>query len=235
MAKRRRRRKNSKGTNWLIFSIAFFLLLSFFAWRAFSDYQNEKLRQRLQREIQSDISQLELAEKNYGKLVTKIALEKKLPREYFMALIVLECSGREPAGNRFEPVVYRRLKNLKSGKRKRLEDLRQADVVNASDAALKNLATSWGPFQLMGYKCIGLGTNISDIRGKGAVKYGIEWVEENYGRSLREREFKDAFHLHNTGRKYPMFGKPFTHDPLYVERGLKYMDYFSTATITTDD
>ena len=221
--------------NWLLFSAMFFAVLLFFAWRAFQQHRNEELRLKLQREMQSDISQLELAERNYGALVTKIAREKKLPREYFMALIVLECSGRNPAGTRFEPVVYRRLQNLKSGQRKKLEDLRKADVANAPDAALKNLATSWGPFQLMGYKCIGLGTNIADIRGDEAVKYGIEWIEENYGNSLREREFKDAFHLHNTGRKYPLFGKPFTHDPLYVDRGLKYMDYFATATISTDD
>ncbi|MFZ6052928.1 hypothetical protein [Halocola ammonii] len=213
----------------------FFVVLLVFAWQAFQQNRKEELRRKLQREMQSDIGQLELAERNYGELVTKIAKEKSLPREYFMALIVLECSGRNPAGTRFEPVVYRRLQNLKSGKRKKLEDLRKADVANSTDAALKNLATSWGPFQLMGYKCIGLGTNIADIRGEEAVKYGIEWIEQNYGHSLREREFKDAFHLHNTGRKYPLFGKPFTHDPLYVERGLKYMDYFATATISTDD
>ena len=42
-------------------------------------------------------------------------------------------------------------------------------IHDASDDALKNLATSWGPFQLMGYQVIPLDLNIADIRGDEAV------------------------------------------------------------------
>lgn len=100
------------------------------------------------------------------------------------------------------------------------------EIGDAKDDALKNLSTSWGPFQLMGYQCVALKTQVRDIRGKDAVKWGIHWVEKAYGNYLRKGEFKNAFHIHNTGKPYPKYGKPLTTNPDYVENGLRYMKYF---------
>ncbi|MGB2470589.1 MAG: hypothetical protein ACPIA5_07030, partial [Flavobacteriales bacterium] len=95
------------------------------------------------------------------------------------------------------------------------------------DDALRNLATSWGPFQLMGYKCILLDVNIRDIRGPNGVEHGADWINQTYGNSLRAGRFKDCFHMHNTGSPYPKTGLPRTHDPQYVPRGLAMMNQFT--------
>ncbi len=163
---------------------------------------------------------------NYGQEVSVYAAKYKLPVSYLLALIVLESSGRKIIPPRFEPHVYDRLKEVKHGKRPSYEHVTPAHIADATDDALKNLSSSWGPFQLMGYKCLLLDIKIKDIRGNDAVFWGIHWIDLTYGRELKNGKFKDAFHIHNTGRKYPKYGRPFTHDPGYVQRGLSYMQKF---------
>jgi hypothetical protein len=157
---------------------------------------------------------------NYSEDVNAAASKFELPYGYLMALIQLECSGKKPAGDRFEPHVYRRLKAVRDGRSKNYENITGAHLNDASDAALKNLATSWGPFQLMGYKCILLDVKIRDIRGDQGVYHGADWINQTYGDRLRRGEYKNCFHIHNTGRPYPKFGLPSTHDPQYVPRGV---------------
>ena len=169
---------------------------------------------------------LELAFENYHEDVLEAAEDLNLPYAYLMSLAVLECSGKKPAGKRFEKVVYERLQKVKSGEKRKYEQVRHRHLKNASDAAIENLASSWGPFQLMGYKCIGMDVEVADIRGDDAVYYGTKWVEEEYGHLLKKERYKDAFHYHNTGRTYPRSGPPQTYDPMYVERGLEYIKYF---------
>jgi hypothetical protein len=170
---------------------------------------------------------LERAKYNYGDEVKEYSDRLNLPYEYFMALIVLECSGNQPSGSRFEPHVFAKLKDVRDGNRRKYENVKPEILANASDDAIKNLATSWGPLQLMGYKCIGMKVNVEDIRGEDAVFHGMSWVDDEYGQLLRKGKYKDAFHTHNTGRKYPLVGGPKTHDPKYVEKGLQYIKYFS--------
>ncbi|MCB0761135.1 MAG: hypothetical protein KDC12_06385 [Flavobacteriales bacterium] len=178
-------------------------------------------------------SELESAAYHYGEEIRKHADAMGLPAEYFLALTVLECSGKNPPGSRFEPHVYEKLKEVRSGDRRKYENIRQETVIDASDEALRNLATSWGPFQLMGYKCVGMDVNVSDIRGDEAVYYGMLWIKEEYGKLLRKKRYKDAFHYHNTGRKYPVVGGPRTHDPRYVEKGLSYMKSFQVDQLNS--
>lgn len=169
---------------------------------------------------------LELAKENYHTDIKKAALAYDVPYEYLMALTVLECSGKRPAGTRFEKVVYKRLLQVKSGDRRKYENVKKRHLEDASDEAIRNLATSWGPFQLMGYKCIGMDVNVADIRGDDAVLQGARWISNEYGKMLKNQQFKDAFHYHNTGRRFPKSGRSATHDPSYVQRGLEYMEYF---------
>jgi hypothetical protein len=141
----------------------------------------------------------------------------------------LECGGKKPAGSRFEKHVFKRLKEVRDGTRTNYENVKAHHLQDASDAALKNLATSWGPFQLMGYKCILLNVKIKDIRGPNAVHYGAKWINLAYGTRLRKGQYKDCFHIHNTGRPYPSNGRPKTHDPQYVPRGLSAIEKYENA------
>lgn len=166
-------------------------------------------------------------EKNYGKDIDLFASTTSLPAAYFKALAMLECSGRKDFPKRFEKHIYFRLKEVQQGKRKKYEHVTTKLLQHADDAALRNLATSWGPFQIMGYKCIEMNIKIEDLRGPDAVFWGVQWIQKSYGQVLRDNKFKDAFHIHNTGRPYPANNKPTTHNPNYVEKGLHYMQLFA--------
>jgi hypothetical protein len=163
---------------------------------------------------------------NYGAEVDKYALKFGFSPAYLKALIVLECGGNKPAGHRFEKHVYHRLKRLKSGELKKYENLTPKDLHDATDEALRNMATSWGPFQVMGYKCTFLDVQLKDLRGDSSVYWGIKWISLTYGDYLKKGKYRDAFHIHNTGHPYPATGPPKTYDPRYVSNGLNYMEQF---------
>lgn len=148
-------------------------------------------------------------EVNYGIEVDHYANLYNLPSSYLKALIVLESSGNKPAESRFEKRVFKRILLKYKGR--------------LSVAAIKNLSTSWGPFQLMGYQVNKLNIRIRDIRGTNSVKWGIKWINDTYGNYLREGRFEEAFRIHNTGKPS---GRTF--DPDYVKNGMKYMEYFNS-------
>lgn len=165
-------------------------------------------------------------EENYGKAIDSCAKIFNLNSRYIKSLACLECSGRTDRPNRFERHVYKRLKNVRDGKLADYEGVTQKMLHDASDDALKNLATSWGPFQIMGYKCLHLNINVADLRGNDAVYWGVKWINMEYGHLLKKGRYRDAFHYHNTGRVYPSNGKPTTYDKNYVPNGLEYMRHF---------
>lgn len=165
-------------------------------------------------------------EENYGKLIDSCSYLIGVPPEYVKALTCLECSGRTDMPKRFEKHVYKRLKDVRDGKKSSYEGVTSAMIKDANDDALKNLATSWGPFQIMGYKCLHLNINVVDLRGNEAVYWGIKWIKGEYGHLLNAKRYKDAFHYHNAGCVFPSDGKPKTYDKDYVPNGLEYMKWF---------
>ncbi len=173
------------------------------------------------------VSDLEWCEHNYADEIAVLATEYDLSYSYLMALIVLECEGNKPAGHRFEGHVFSRLKHLQTGKRDRYENVRTADVLGLDDSELRKLATSWGPFQLMGYKAIPLGVQVEDlVDEETSAEIGVRWISGEYGHFVRRKKFKDAFHYHNTGKRFPLSGRSQTHDPYYVSNGIRYMKHF---------
>lgn len=174
------------------------------------------------------MNDLQWCEKNYKDEMADISTKLGLPYEYLMALAVLECGGDKPAGNRFEKHVYNQLKKVRDGHREKYENIRQKDLLLLDDEGMKNLATSWGPFQLMGYKVIPMGLNITDIRDEeDAALFAAKWIKDEYGEYLAKKKWKDAFHIHNTGKRFPISGKSKTHNPYYVSNGIKHMKFFA--------
>lgn len=169
-------------------------------------------------------------EKNYGKEIDKLAYDFKLNPSYLKSLIVLECSGRSEIKPRFEKHVYKKLKQVQSGDLDNYEAVTKELIHDANEDALKNLASSWGPFQLMGHKCLVLDIKIKDLRGPEALFWGIKWIDITYGDKIRNEEFEDAFHLHNTGKSFPSDGISKTHDPDYVNKGMAYMKKFKAIS-----
>lgn len=165
-------------------------------------------------------------EENYGDEINKAAIAFDIDPNYLKALCLLESSGELPAGKRFEKKVYENLKQLRAKKINKYSGLTSAMIKNASDEALKNLATSWGPFQLMGYQCLLVGVKVQDIRGDSTVYFSVKWIKQTYGDYLVKGRYADAFHIHNRGIPVPKNGKYLTYHSEYVPRGLKLMQSF---------
>ena len=168
---------------------------------------------------------------NYGNDLKPLADAHQLDWSYLMALTVLECSGERPCGTRFELKRYRQLKQVRDGKRRQWDGVKRSDLTGKSNAEIRALATSWGPFQIMGYHTItmskkGPSVTVEDLTNHNALAVGVRWVSDNYGNAIRSKRFKDAFHIHNTGRPYPKVGAPRTYDPNYVSNGLQFIRYF---------
>lgn len=163
---------------------------------------------------------------NYHTQAVEAGKKYDLPPEYLLALIVLESSGRKIVPHRFESHVFRKLDEVARGKRDNLDGIKAKQLIGKTDGQLKQLASSWGPFQIMGYKSLEIGLQVRDFQGEDAVRNGALWIDKNYGTYLRKGKFKDAFHIHNTGQPYPSLGPPRTYHSDYVPKGLKYIEEF---------
>jgi hypothetical protein len=208
--------KNHKGMLYLFLFLLAGVLFLVFVYPYFSNkWQNGDEKQGV-----------DVLLENYGKAIDQAAVKFDLPAEYLKAVCMLECGGAQKIKPRFEKHVYKKLKKVQEGKLNNYEHVTQEMLKDASDEALRNLASSWGPFQLMGYKCLLLDIKVKDIRGDEAIYYGVKWIDLTYGNYLRKNKFKDAFHIHNAGKPFPKSGISKTHSPNYVNRGLQYMKKF---------
>ena len=167
---------------------------------------------------------LEYVEANYGADIEDVAETYGYKASFLKALCMLECGGKQHITPRFEKHIYNALKRMRDRGTGTYETITAEQLANASDDALRNLASSWGPFQVMGYKCLQLDIKVKDLRGPRAVHWAMKWIDINYGYLLKAGRYADAFHMHNTGQV--MRGRSRTHDPNYVRNGLRYMKEF---------
>ena len=75
----------------------------------------------------------------------------------------------------------------------------------------------------MGYKCILLNLQIRDIRGQDAVRADVEWIDATYGDVLRAGNYRDAFHMRNTGKPFPESDIAQKFHSYYVPKGMRLM------------
>jgi len=211
------RRKKNKYTQWIL-GAAFLVVALWLTQKIYNRF--------LYRDSQANLGIVERTWLNYKDKVIQASKETGLPANYLLALIALECSGMKDVPSRFEPHIFDKLSRVQEGEIENFEGIKPEDILYSSEDALRNLASSWGPFQLMGYQCFHLDIKIKEMRGNRSVYYGAIWIKKTYGKSLEEKKFKDAFHIHNTGKKYPKVGPPRTHSKYYVPRGLKFMKEF---------
>lgn len=167
---------------------------------------------------------LAYVESNYGADIEDVAETYGYKASFLKALCMLESGGRQHIKPRFERHIYNALKRIRDKGTGTYETITAEQLANASDDALRNLASSWGPFQVMGYKCLQLNIKVKDLRGPRAVHWAMKWIDINYGYLLKAGRYADAFHVHNTGQV--MRGRSHTHDPNYVRNGLQYMREF---------
>jgi hypothetical protein len=100
----------------------------------------------------------------------------------------------------------------------------QGSLARLEDEALRELATSWGFTQIMGYHMVGRAGTVRDLLDPAIhFRLALELLAE-FTHAYRldpARDFAAMFRCWNTGRPN---GK--TYDPRYVERGLARMEIY---------
>lgn len=152
--------------------------------------------------------------------IARAVLGTDLSAPYLAALISLES---HPPGNskssRFEEKIYQRLLRAKAGEP--YGQITARELAGKSDRELRELATSYGLTQIMGFHCLRLGCSIVDLKGPYHLEWAAAWMQRMYGKHARKKDWTSCFRMHNTGRPD---GK--THRADYVEKGLLRMAYY---------
>jgi hypothetical protein len=104
-----------------------------------------------------------------------------------------------------------------------------SELSRLADEALRELASSWGPVQIMGFHVIGRQGTVRDLlEPRFHYQLAIQLLAE-FARSYQldlSREFEEMFRCWNTGRPD---GR--TADPAYVENGLRRMEIYRALII----
>jgi hypothetical protein len=134
-------------------------------------------------------------------------------------------AGPKFDSKRFEKGVYADLISLRDNgfcivggkKRTNYNGLKQSQIKDANDAAVHNLATSWGCTQIMGYWGLVLGCTIAELRDADKhFHYSVQLLKIVSGHYLAENDLASVLHIWNTGSAN---GKTYHED--YVVNALK--------------
>jgi hypothetical protein len=179
----------------------------------------------------------------YGERIASATAGTEVPPALVAAFIVNE-SGRDRNGTiidsarRFEKHVYAALVSIRDRgyrivKGKRINNysgITQQQIKDASNDALKALATSWGTLQIMGWHCInnlmdidGTPVTISELRDPDRhIAYAVQLLRRTAGKYIRAKRYKEVFRIWNTGSPTGT-----TYHPNYVSNGLVAMDIWN--------
>jgi hypothetical protein len=106
------------------------------------------------------------------------------------------------------------------------------ELAASRDEALRELATSWGFTQIMGYHLVGRSGTVRDLlEPRFHFHLALELLAlfaERYQLDLA-REFAEMFHCWNTGQPYGQ-----TFDPDYVAQGLRRMEIYRSVESSGD-
>jgi hypothetical protein len=204
------------------FNLVLVFLLVFFAYNGYLWWKSR--HSNIVLDIINVKAAVKKVERNYGAEVDAICSELELPAHYFKALIILESSANKQPKSRYEAHVFARLQAVQQGKLESYNYLKKADLEKFTNQQLVELATSWGPLQVMGYHTLAMNIPLAELKNEKALRHSIRWCKDNYGTYLKNADYKNAFHIHNTGKPLPWLEAPKTHDPYYIFKGLQYID-----------
>ena len=162
-------------------------------------------------------------------LKVHLACANSIVEESFLAGFIGVEAGIDRNGQiredakRFEVHVYASLKAVRDGLKRSYNRITKADIANASDDALKNLATSFGMTQIMAWHLIkNLRGTVADLRDpEKHLFYAVELLNLTARKHLLKREYDSVLRIWNTGSAN---GKTYHAD--YVGNALKVKKYY---------
>lgn len=157
-----------------------------------------------------------------GPRITVACENSLVPTAFLAGLISVENASLDSNARRFEQGVFIRLQRVRDGRLGQFNGIRQPDIAGTSDAALRNLATSFGLTQILGLHVIATFKNritVDDLRDpEQHLGFAVEFVQIEAPSQLRNRAFDRVLRIHNTGRPNGI-----TFDPNYVPNALGVM------------
>ncbi|TAM79165.1 MAG: hypothetical protein EPN47_19345 [Acidobacteria bacterium] len=103
-------------------------------------------------------------------------------------------------------------------------EIYSSQIQKASDAALRELATSWGYTQIMGYHMVGRPGDVRQLLDPGFHFRMAVWLLSEFAVDFHldpAEDFAEMFRCWNTGRPNGS-----TYDPSYVDKGLERMELY---------
>lgn len=142
---------------------------------------------------------------------------------FLAGLIGVENSFLNPAARRYESHVFDALKNIRDeGKDKGRDNYNgivQSRIADCTDAALRNLATSWGYTQIMGWWAIRMNWTVARLKDKNShLSLAVQLIEKVAPKQVEKGDWQAALRIWNTGSAA---GK--AHDLDYVYNALVVM------------
>ncbi len=180
--------------------------------------------------LRTKLQNQRLAKKIFTNLESEIVAAcegTNVPTAFLAGLVSVEDASLDPSATRFEPGIFSKLQRVRDGSLSQFNGITQSDIANASDAALRNLATSFGLTQIMGFHVIATFNNeitIADLRDPDQqLDLGVRFIETEAGSHLDNQEFDKVLRIHNTGKPNGV-----TFDPDYVPNALGVMSEYET-------
>ena len=130
---------------------------------------------------------------------------------------------------RFEPNIFKRIKAVAEGEPAEYAGVTQTDLAGTDASYWRDLSSSWGPTQIMGYHAVRLNESLWNLR-QPSTHYPIA--------AKIMAEFTDRFNLDPTKQFEEMFrvwnvGVPHgreTFDPNYISNGIMRMQIWQALS-----
>lgn len=171
----------------------------------------------------------------FGKKIAEACGGTPVPQNLVAGLIGVEA-GKDRNGQlredatRFEPGVFAKLKRVRDKSLTSYNNLRYSHVKDLDDAGLRNLSTSFGLTQTMGWWAIHLGISVADLRDpQKHIGYAVQLLLLNAAKYIESGNYLAVFRIWNSGSPT---GK--TYDPDYVYNAGAVMDAYSDDLIVED-
>ncbi len=154
--------------------------------------------------------------------ITRAVEGSSVPASFLAGVIAVENPRLSATAKRLEPHVYEKLIEVRDGARASYNNVKQAQLSDAGDMAVKALAHSYGYMQIMGWWCFRLNCSVKELRDPAKhLSFAVELLKIVAGKYLRDGDYSAALRIWNTGSPT---GK--THDPAYVSNALAVKEKF---------
>lgn len=162
----------------------------------------------------------------FGLKIARAVKGTPVPQKYVAGLISVEAGKKNGQivedATRFEAHVFAKLKAVRDGSLLQYNKIRTTQLKDTSDGALRNLATSFGLVQVMGWWTFHLGCTVAQLRDPEThLTYAVKLMLLNSNGDFERGEYEGEMRQWNSGSE-----KGKTHDPDYVFNISAVMDAY---------